>query len=214
MKPVRTKRKLGKHSNEESQKTKNKITVSALEIFARDGFNKASLRDIAELAGTTHNLIRHHFGSKDDLWKAVVEYGIQIHAGLLNQIIANTESSDPIHLLKLFIKTYISIVAKNNELSKIIISSYNNTRENLDFLLKKQKVLLDIIYPFFKQAQMKGYFKGYDNESFTIYLRALIETPFITSYMANKLMKLDIHSEKGIVLHTKRVMDFLFKKDE
>ena len=41
--------------------------------FARHGFEGASLRGIAAAAGVDPALASHHFGSKEALWKAVIE---------------------------------------------------------------------------------------------------------------------------------------------
>jgi TetR/AcrR family transcriptional regulator len=213
MKAAKTKKKAGKRSNEVSQKTKNKILVTALKVFANAGFHKASLRDIAALAGTTHNLIRHYFGSKDDLWKAVVDYKIGLHSDSLRQIIKEAGSTDPVDLLKLFIKAFVSYTAKNSELSKIFLSDYGSNSPHMDYLRKKQKVFLDITYPIFKKVQEKGYFKDLNHESFATYLIVLVETPIVSSHFANKIMKIDICSEKGIALHTKHVLRFLFHND-
>jgi TetR/AcrR family transcriptional regulator len=214
MKSDKNKRKLGKQSNEVSQVTKNRILIAALEIFARDGFHKAGLRDIAALAGTTHNLIRHHFGSKDDLWKAAVDYKIQIHADNLRQIIYEAGSMDPVSLLKSVIKAFISYTAKNPELARISLGDYSRKNSHVDYIFKKQKVFLDLTFPIFKKVQLTGYFKNYNHETFGIYLTSLVETPIVTSYYTSKIMKIDICSKKGIALHTKHVMEFLFKKDE
>src|SRR4030042_5075163 len=105
MKAGKAKKQLGKQSNEVSVKTKKKIIVSALKIFAREGFSNAKLRDIASLAGTTHSLIRHHFGSKDDLWKAVVDYGLNLQEKNILRIIKSRESADAVELFKDFIKS-------------------------------------------------------------------------------------------------------------
>ncbi|MFF0085975.1 TetR/AcrR family transcriptional regulator [Streptomyces canus] len=48
------------------------IVRAARESFAKHGFTKASLRDIAERAGITHAGLLHHFRNKDDLLAAVL----------------------------------------------------------------------------------------------------------------------------------------------
>lgn len=213
MKIKKPKKQLGKQSEEVSKITKKKIIISALKIFAQEGFFNAKLRDIAALAGTTHSLIRHHFGSKDDLWKAVVDYGMRMHADRLRQIIAESGSKDPVDILKLFVKTYVSATARNTELSKILLHDNSRTSPHLDYLYKKQKEINAVAKPIFEGVQAKGYFKGFDNESFTIYVRALVETPIATWDLTNKMIKHDIRSEKGVALHTERVLNFLFRKD-
>jgi TetR/AcrR family transcriptional regulator len=209
----KVKKQLGKQSEEVSKKTKKKIILSALKIFAHEGFFNAKLRDIAALAGTTHSLIRHHFGSKEDLWKAVVDYGLRMHVDRLKQIITDSASMDPVDIHKLFVKTYVLATVRNTELSKILLHDSSRTSPHLDYLYEKQKEINDAAKPIFDRVQAKGYFKGFDNESFTVYVRALVETPIATWDLTNKMIKHDIRSEKGLALHTERILNFLFRKD-
>ncbi|AIP34940.1 bacterial regulatory s, tetR family protein [Paraburkholderia xenovorans LB400] len=46
---------------------------SARQVFARQGFEATSVREIARDAGVDPSLMAHHFGSKEALWTAVVE---------------------------------------------------------------------------------------------------------------------------------------------
>ena len=204
----------GKQSKVVSDRTKERIIQAALEVFAKEGFFNAKLRDIAEIAGTTHSLIRHHFGSKEDLWKAVVDYGLNMHEGRLKKVLERRDKEDPVELFKNCIKSYILFTVKNTELSKILLNDNSRNSPHLDYIIEKQRTVHNIIEPVFKRAQACGYFKGFNHDSFTIYVRALVETPIATWDLTNKLLKLDIRSAKGIALHTERVINFLFRKDE
>ncbi|RME64538.1 MAG: TetR/AcrR family transcriptional regulator, partial [Alphaproteobacteria bacterium] len=53
--------------------TKARILDAAEALFARRGFHAVSLRDIAQKAGVQLALSHYHFGSKDDLFRAVVD---------------------------------------------------------------------------------------------------------------------------------------------
>jgi AcrR family transcriptional regulator len=44
-----------------------RIRDAALQHFAEHGFEKTTIRDIARAAGVSPGLLRHHFGSKEDL---------------------------------------------------------------------------------------------------------------------------------------------------
>jgi len=55
-------------SNEPVNKRKQHILDSALHVFATQGFEKASMREIAATAGLTTGAIYHHYKNKDDLF--------------------------------------------------------------------------------------------------------------------------------------------------
>jgi AcrR family transcriptional regulator len=51
-----------------------RIREAALEHFARDGYDRATIRAIARTAGVSPGLLRHHYGSKEDLREACDHY--------------------------------------------------------------------------------------------------------------------------------------------
>jgi AcrR family transcriptional regulator len=53
-----------------------RIRDAALGMFAERGVDRATIRDIAEAAGVSAGLIRHHFGSKDELRAACDSYAL------------------------------------------------------------------------------------------------------------------------------------------
>ena len=55
----------------------DRLLETALETFAAHGYEGASMRQIAQDAGTTIQRISYHFNSKDELWKAVMMRVVQ-----------------------------------------------------------------------------------------------------------------------------------------
>src|SRR5438105_13617480 len=53
--------------------TRSALVEAAADVFARRGYDGASLEEIAEAAGFTRGAIYSNFGSKEDLMLAVVE---------------------------------------------------------------------------------------------------------------------------------------------
>ncbi|MGB3283855.1 TetR family transcriptional regulator, partial [Mycolicibacter algericus] len=53
--------------------TRNLLLDAAEQVFARRGFDGAALEDIADAAGYTRGAIYSHFGSKAELFLAVIE---------------------------------------------------------------------------------------------------------------------------------------------
>jgi AcrR family transcriptional regulator len=54
-----------------AQETRKRIFSAAERLFAEKGYDKVTLRGIAKEAGTHLALIKYHFGSKDDLYRAI-----------------------------------------------------------------------------------------------------------------------------------------------
>ncbi|TNC83416.1 MAG: hypothetical protein CSH37_14320 [Thalassolituus sp.] len=49
----------GKRSASDAERTRGAIIGAALTAFAEQGFDKASVRDIAREAGVSHGILRH-----------------------------------------------------------------------------------------------------------------------------------------------------------
>ncbi|NVD07832.1 TetR/AcrR family transcriptional regulator [Vibrio sp. JPW-9-11-11] len=64
-------RKQGRRSAQDAEKTKRDIMCVATELFCELGYERVSLRNISDRAGVSHSLIRHHFGSKEQIWYAI-----------------------------------------------------------------------------------------------------------------------------------------------
>ncbi|MEV0074310.1 TetR family transcriptional regulator [Amycolatopsis sp. NPDC050768] len=56
----------------DSAATKRALLAAAREVFTRQGYDNAGLRDIAQRAGTDKRLIGRYFGSKENLFAEVV----------------------------------------------------------------------------------------------------------------------------------------------
>lgn len=54
-----------------------RIRDAALRLFAERGIERATIRDIAKAAGVSPGLVRHHFGSKEDLRAATDAYALE-----------------------------------------------------------------------------------------------------------------------------------------
>ena len=52
---------------------RGRLVEAARQLFSRDGFDAASVRDITALAHANLGAITYHFGSKEALYHAVIE---------------------------------------------------------------------------------------------------------------------------------------------
>ncbi len=70
-------RRLGRPPGADADKTRAALLDAALRAFAERGFEGASIREITGAVGVGHNLVRHYFGSKEDLWRAAIRHGLE-----------------------------------------------------------------------------------------------------------------------------------------
>jgi TetR/AcrR family transcriptional regulator, regulator of cefoperazone and chloramphenicol sensitivity len=72
-----------------------RIRDAAVEHFAEYGFDRATIRGIARAAGVSPGLVRHHFGSKDDLRKACDAYALEALRGYVDETMTDEGLNDP-----------------------------------------------------------------------------------------------------------------------
>ena len=83
---------LGRRSQDESIRTQQRILHEAEILFSKLGYGGVSVREIAKAAGVHHGTVQHHFGSKHDVYDAVVHrYDQEIESLILNTIGKETD---------------------------------------------------------------------------------------------------------------------------
>lgn len=55
------------------RRRRTQLLDALIEAFAAGGIGARSLREVAEAVGTSHRMLLHHFGSRDELLLAIVE---------------------------------------------------------------------------------------------------------------------------------------------
>ena len=72
-----------------------RIRDAALRLFAERGLDGTTIRDIARAAGVSGGLIRHHFGSKDDLRAACDSYALDQLMRIKEQAVLEGQLANP-----------------------------------------------------------------------------------------------------------------------
>jgi AcrR family transcriptional regulator len=72
-----------------------RIRDAALRLFAERGLDGTTIRDIARAAGVSGGLVRHHFGSKDDLRAACDSYALDQLMRIKEQAVLDGQLANP-----------------------------------------------------------------------------------------------------------------------
>ncbi|MCW2557845.1 MAG: putative transcriptional regulator, TetR [Mycobacterium sp.] len=109
------------------------ILAVALKQFAVLGYDGASLRTINRELGVSHNLIYQRFGTKEDLWRAAVDYGF---GGLINELHAAFDPtiSEPLEQLRLSIRQFLVYSAAHPELLSLMNNEGRQDTERLRYV--------------------------------------------------------------------------------
>ncbi len=96
-------------------KARDHLLAVAVREFARRGFARTSIRDIARAAGLQPGSVYHHFASKDDLFVAAHSAGMRAVAHLME--VAPARSGDPWERLETAFTVHIRHLISGNDLT-------------------------------------------------------------------------------------------------
>lgn len=114
--------------------TRSKLLKAAVTVFGRFGFAGASVRQIADLAGVNHGLIRYHYSSKRDIWCAVVAYLYGEMETFVHRDEFEWAEMSPRDRLINVIGNYVRFHAKYPELQRIVLFETIHNSDRLDWL--------------------------------------------------------------------------------
>jgi AcrR family transcriptional regulator len=200
----------GKQDAQTSEQTRRSILTAAAWEFSQRGFSATSLREIARQAQTTHGLIRHHFGCKQELWCAVVNEYVAKMAQQHQPLIDQYGQADPVELLKGLVSSFILLSAQHPGASRILLLDCGRDGPHLDYLYNKILPLHEAITPVFEGVQQQGLLNQFDEDTFFIFLLNLGAFPFAMENFTNRFYHTNISSPEGITRHIQLVLATLF----
>jgi AcrR family transcriptional regulator len=71
---------------------REKIIESAIECFAKTGFDRTKMEDIANIAGVSKGTLYLYFRSKEDLFYGICQNNLEKIKGQLNDILVTKEN--------------------------------------------------------------------------------------------------------------------------
>jgi TetR/AcrR family transcriptional regulator len=109
------------------------ILDKALCMFATVGYDGMSLRRLNRELGVSHNLIYQRFGTKEELWRAAVDFGfgrLMTHMqGLFDPTL-----SDPLEQLRLAVHRFLVFSADHPELVALMNIEGRQDTERLNYV--------------------------------------------------------------------------------
>jgi len=100
---------------------REQILESALDEFAKSGFQGTSLSQIASGAKTQKQLITHHFGTKEKLWREVVNRELTDGVELLKAVKTTADTDGAEAAIRQFVHEYIHWCAKKKAFHRLMV---------------------------------------------------------------------------------------------
>jgi AcrR family transcriptional regulator len=202
----------GRQSEATAQHTRQRIVQSAQTLFAARGFDGVSLRDIAEHSGVTHGLIRHHFGSKEDIWRAVVDTAFHEYLAMATPIVeAQVNGADTaLQTVKDVSRTSIVLSARHPEVMRLLLHAGVESGPRLDYFMEQLAPLRALMDPLIEAVQREGGLRQFSHETFLLSLVMWGAMPFAMAAFSSQLCNVDMLGEVQAERHANRVIATLF----
>jgi len=156
---------------------KDQILRIAIDVFYRDGYEKASLREIAEKAGITKAAIYHHFKNKEEILFNMI---IAISDRLLSDLNSiNKKEIDPVEQLRKMIDVHISYMEWDKASVKILVEDRHFLTKKFENIVKnKQKKILEIYKNKLEEIKSTGRLKDLNTITSSFSVLGMINWPY------------------------------------
>ena len=138
----------GGHDARHRSDTRARIQQVALELFAEQGYDKTSLREIAERLDVTKAALYYHFKSKEDIVRSLVED----YFGQMDALIAWAKSQPrTAETRREILGRYVQIVADGSDVFRMLhhnqaaVNSLAAAKERRDLFRERMTELIEVL---------------------------------------------------------------------
>jgi len=115
--------------------SETKILMAAERVFAEKGLKGARVKEIAELSGVNPALINYYFGSKEKLYRTVIEsFYMRVERLAVSIMEQNVDAKGKMYML---IESGIDLLAESEHLSRILLREFIDSGDYGDLIIKR-----------------------------------------------------------------------------
>ena len=185
------------------------ILEAALEAFAQRGYDGVSVRELNRQIGVSHNLVHHYFGSKDALWRAAIDYGLNRvnEAWRLEDL---GPDADPVEKMKIGLRRFLEVTARSPSVQRIMEYEAAIGGPRLDYIA--ERYILPYLSPRLGRFEETTAIEKRDLHLPSLALLIATGTTafFTQAALARKIGGPDPFSEEGIERHIATMTTVLF----
>ena len=159
---------LTKNKKIEITDKREQLLKAASKLFAEKGFEAVSTRDLAKEADVNMAMIAYYFGSKDGLFKAIIEERFPKTASRLRAI--QKENGNAWDKISTVIDFYIERITESGSFHKIVLRelSLEQRPEHRELILSGIEQNWKVIKTYIEEGQETGLFKADIDPEFTL----------------------------------------------
>ena len=122
-------------NEQNSSEVRERILLTAKELFIKNGYNGTSVRDIAAASGTNVAMVSYYFRSKYNLFELIFEEALN---ALILRLSSTISSDKPfLELIKEWINTYFDILFEYPQIPLFILNEVSQNPQRLTARIKE-----------------------------------------------------------------------------
>ncbi len=191
---------LTKKKKIDTQDTRELLLKAASKLFAEKGFEAVTTRNLAEAADVNIAMIAYYFGSKDGLFKAIIEERFPKTVAKLRLI--QKQEGDAWDKISAIIDMYVERMAGDGSFHKIVFRelTLEHRTEHRELILSGIEQNWKFIIKYIEEGQESGLFKADIDPEFTLAsvfgtIFQLINMPSWTSRLTGEMDEKYINTE-------------------
>ena len=140
------------------QDTKTRIFIVAAHLFSEKGYNGVSMREISQESGFSKPMIYYYFGSKEEIYKALIDASVEHVTDALKSVDEKDISAK--QKLVFFTQKFFQMTLKFPEFVKFYISltTLNDDIPFIDKVKKEAANRISLLADLIQNAQKTGEF--------------------------------------------------------
>lgn len=171
-----------------SARTRERILIAAVEVFARRGFHGARVADIAEQAGIAYGLVYHHFRNKDDILAAIFNERWGRHVDYLRELV--DESASFRDKLERLVHFWIETYRTEPHLITVLINEITRSYEFLESHdIQTMLVAFDSVERLIEQGRDSGELRADVDARFAAYAVLGVAEMILSGYVMGTLKR-------------------------
>jgi len=143
-------------------KTRKIIFDAAIKVFSSNGYESATMDEVASKAGVAKGTLYYHFKSKEELFYFVVQSGIDLISDEVSKAIENID--DPVEKMKEAARLQLKYVYTNKDLFRVIMAHIWGNKERHEEIRSQMKSLIDLTSKTLSGVTTHGNIKNDDSD--------------------------------------------------
>lgn len=153
--------------------SKKTILMSAERLFAKQGFELTTVREIAKKAGINVAMVYYYFNTKEELHQKIIEDTFKSFFHSLKEGV--DQGKGPEEKIYDVVRIYIDFLHHHKDLHRIILRETISQSKHIDMIVKRYiSRNFDLVHSIINEGVQKGVFREQDTKLSTFSLIGMI----------------------------------------